>query len=206
MTQLEFRKKNYDFIAELLLQQKKRRINVNNSIKSTRCEICLEKFDNQYNNNYFKLKLCGHKFCLECLKMQICDSLKLISPNSIPIKCIKCKTIIANNDIFEIIIPNTPEYEFVMNRLITIFMLKNSSQLNFNSQNKYYWCPNKKASCNYIYNSKLKEIGETVLSCPNCSCKICLLCNNILEPYIPHNPNCQKKLYSQIIINIIILP
>ena len=198
MTQLEFRKKNYDFIAELLLQQKKRRINVNNSIKSTRCEICLEKFDNQYNNNYFKLKLCGHKFCLECLKMQICDSLKLISPNSIPIKCIKCKTIIANNDIFEIIIPNTPEYEFVMNRLITIFMLKNSSQLNFNSQNKYYWCPNKKASCNYIYNSKLKEIGETVLSCPNCSCKICLLCNNILEPYIPHNPNCQKKLYSQI--------
>ena len=195
-TQLEFRKKNFDFIEELLLKQKKSKSS--NIIKSTRCEICLEKFDNEYNNNYFKLKLCGHKFCLECLKMQICNSLNLTSVNCIPIKCIKCKTIIANSDIFEIIIPNTPEYEFLMNRLITIFMLKNSSKLNFDSQNKYYWCPNKKASCNYIYNSQLKEIGETVLTCPNCSCKICLLCNNILDPYNPHNPDCQKKLYSEL--------
>ena len=44
---------------------------------------------------------------MEKLKMQICNSLKLTSANSLPIKCVKCNTIIANNDIFEIIIPKT---------------------------------------------------------------------------------------------------
>ena len=192
--QLEFRKKYYDFITDLLFHKKKNKSK--NLIKSIRCEICLEKFDNKYNNNYFKLKLCGHKFCVECLKMQICNSFQLTSANSIPVKCVKCKTIIINNDIFEIIIPNTPEYEFIMNKLITIFMLKNSAEINYNIQKKFYWCPNKKENCNYIYNSQMKDMGETVMTCPNCYCKICLLCNDILDPNIPHNPDCQSKLYS----------
>ena len=191
--QLEFRKKYFDIISKLLFQQKKGR--KLNKIKSTRCEICLEKFDNENNNNYFKLKLCGHKFCIECLKMQICNSLKLTSENSIPIKCVKCNTIITNKDIFEIIIPNTPEYEFIMDRLITLYMVKNQSEGSFK---KYFWCPNKKENCNYIYTSQMKEMGETVMTCPNCYCKICLLCNDILDPNIPHNPECQSKLYSKI--------
>ena len=195
--QLEFRKKYFDYITGLLEQKKGKNKN-KNKIKSTRCEICLEKFDNNYNNNYFKLKLCGHKFCFDCLKMQICNSLQLNTANSIPIKCVKCNTIITNNYIFEIIIPHTPEYEFIMNKLITIFMIKNSAQNNYNSQKKYYWCPNKIENCNYIYNSQMKEMGETNMTCPNCSCKICLLCNDILDPYVPHNPDCQSKLYSQI--------
>ena len=196
MKQLEFRKKYYDFITDLLFKKKKSK--TKNKLKSTRCEICLEVFDNKYNNNYFKLKLCGHKFCIECLKMQISNSLQFTSANSIPIKCVKCKTIIANNDIFEIIIPNTPEYELIMNKLITIFMIKSSTEINYKSQKKYYWCPNKIDNCNYIYNSQMKEIGETVMTCPNCNCKICLLCNDILDPYTPHNPDCQTKLYSQL--------
>ena len=89
-SQLEFRKKYINIITKLLNQQVKRK--VTNKIKSTICEICLEKFDNENNNNYFKLKLCGHKFCIECLKMQICDSLNLTAANSIPIKCIKCQS------------------------------------------------------------------------------------------------------------------
>ena len=190
---LEFRKKYYDIISKLLFLQKKGK--KRNQIKTTRCEICLEKFDNENNNNYFKLKLCGHKFCVECLKMQICNSLKINSTNSIPIKCIKCNSIIINKDIFEIIIPNTAEYEFIIDKLITIFMLKNSSEINYK---KYYWCPNKRENCNYIYNSQMKEMGETVMTCPNCNCKICLLCNDILDPYTPHNPDCQTKLYSQL--------
>ena len=194
--QLEFRKKYYDFITDLLIQKKKSK--TRNQLKSTRCEICLELFDNKYNNNYFKLKLCGHKFCVECLKMQICNSFRLTSANCIPVRCVKCKTIIANNDIFEIIIPNTPEYEFVMNKIIEIYMLKNSNELNYKSQNKFYWCPNKKENCNYIYNSQMKEMGETNMTCPNCSCKICLLCNGILDPNTPHNPNCHDKLYSKL--------
>ena len=44
----------------------------------------------------------------------------------------------------------------------------------------------------------MKESGETILTCPNCSCKICLLCNDILDPSIPHNPDCQSKLYSRL--------
>ena len=195
--QLEFRKKYFDYITELF-QKKKSKNKKRYQIKSTKCEICLEKFDNKYNNNYFKLKLCGHKFCMDCLKMQISNSLRLTSANNIPIKCIKCNTIISNSDIFEIILPNTHEYECIMNTLITLFMLKNSAQANLNLQKKYYWCPNKKENCNYIYNSQLKEMGETNMTCPNCSCKICLICNDILDPYTPHNPNCQSKLYSQL--------
>ena len=87
--------KYYDIISDILLTEKnskksnkKHRYRLN----STKCEICLEKFDNKNNNNYFKLKLCGHKFCVECLKMHICESLNLTSGNSIPIKCPKCKT------------------------------------------------------------------------------------------------------------------
>ena len=142
------------------------------------------------------MKLCGHKFCVDCLKMHICESLNLTSANSIPIKCAKCNTIIINSDIFEIIVPNTQEYNFVINKLITIFMLRNAAELNFNSDIKYYYCPNKKDNCNYIYSSQIKDIGETTMTCPNCSCRICLLCNNILEPNTPHDPNCQTKLYS----------
>ena len=191
LKQLEFRKKYYDEISKLLFQQKKGKKKT--KIKSTRCEICLEKFDNENNNNYFKLKLCGHKFCIECLKMQICDSLKLTTANSLPIKCVKCNTIITNKDIFEIIIPNTPEYDFIIDKLITIFMINNTID---NGYKKYYWCPNKKENCNYIYNSQMKESGESNMTCPNCNCKICLLCNDILDPNIPHNPDCQSKLYS----------
>ena len=194
--QLEFRKKYYDIISELLLKKKRKK--TNKQIKSTRCEICLEKFDNEFNNNYIKLKLCGHKFCIECLKLQICNSLKMTSANSIPIKCVKCNTIIANNDIFEIIIPNTPEYDFIIDKLITIFMIRNTTGINRNSDIEYYWCPNKKENCNYIYSSKIKDLGETVMTCPNCECKICLLCNDLIDPTVQHNPDCQSKLFSKI--------
>ena len=183
--QLEFRKKYINIISNLLSQQKRRK--PRNKIKSTICEICLEKFDNENNNNYFKLKLCGHKFCIECLKAQICNSLKPDSLNSIPIKCIKCNTIITNKDIFEIIIPNTPEYNFIIDKLISIYMIQMAKEEN----KKYFWCPNKKANCNYIYSTQMNDIGESIMNCPNCSCKICLLCNEILEPDKPHNKNCQ---------------
>ena len=191
--QLEFRKKYYDIISKLLFQKKKGKSKI--QIKSIRCEICLEKFDNDNNNNYFKLKLCGHKFCVECLKMQICDALKISSSSNIPLKCVKCSTIIANADIFEIIIPNTPEYNFIIDKLIQFYMLRYQIEAN---NKKYYWCPNKKENCNYIYNSKMKEMGESVMTCPNCNCRICLLCNNILDPNTPHNPDCQTKLYSKL--------
>ena len=194
--QLEFRKKYFDIISELLLKKKRRK--TTKQIKSTRCEICLEKFDNEFNNNYIKLKLCGHKFCIECLKMQICNSLKLTSASSIPIKCVKCNTIIANNDIFEIIIPNTPEYDFIIDKLITIFMIRNTTGINRNSEIEYYWCPNKKENCNYIYSSEIKDMGETVMTCPNCECKICLLCNDLIDPNVQHNPDCQSKLFSKL--------
>ena len=197
---IEFRKKYYDIISDILFTEKnskKKNKKHRYRLNSTKCEICLEKFDNQYNNNYFKLKLCGHKFCVDCLKMHICESLKLTTANSIPIKCPKCKTIITNNDIFEIILPNTQEYDFVINKLITIFMLRNSSE-NYSKNIKYYYCPNKKVNCNYIYSSQIREIGETTMTCPNCSCRICLLCNNILEPNMPHDSNCKEKLYSKI--------
>ena len=190
--QLEFRKKYINIISNLLSQQKRRK--PRNKIKSTICEICLEKFDNENNNNYFKLKLCGHKFCIECLKAQICNSLKPDSLNSIPIKCIKCNTIITNKDIFEIIIPNTPEYNFIIDKLISIYMI----QLTKEDNKKYFWCPNKKANCNYIYSTQMNDIGESIMNCPNCSCKICLLCNDILEPDKPHNKSCQIKLYSNL--------
>ena len=200
-TKIEFRKKYYDIISDILYSEKnsKNKNKKNNiRINSTKCEICLEKFDNQYNNNYFKLKLCGHKFCVDCLKMHICESLNLTNANSIPIKCAKCSTIITNNDIFEIIVPNTQEYNFIIDKLITIFMLRNAAEMNYNSDIKYYYCPNRKANCNYIYSSQIKDIGETTMTCPNCSCRICLLCNNILDPYVPHDSNCQTKLYSKL--------
>ena len=190
--QLEFRKKYINIITKLLNQQKKGK-NLH-KIKSTRCEICLEKFDNENNNNYFKLKLCGHKFCIDCLKAQICNALKPDINNGIPIKCIKCDSIIINKDIFEIIIPNTIEYNFIIDKLISIYM----RQISNNNNIKYYWCPNKKENCNYIYNSLIKDNGESIMTCPNCECKICLLCNDILEPDKPHNKDCQIKLYSNL--------
>ena len=190
--QLEFRKKYINIITKLLNQQKKGK-NLH-KIKSTRCEICLEKFDNENNNNYFKLKLCGHKFCIDCLKAQICNALKPDINNGIPIKCVKCDSIIINKDIFEIIIPNTIEYNFIIDKLISIYMRQISNDNNI----KYYWCPNKKENCNYIYNSLIKDNGESIMTCPNCECKICLLCNDILEPDKPHNKDCQIKLYSNL--------
>ena len=193
--QLEFRKKYFDIISKLLFQQKKNKNKNKAQTKSTKCEICLEKFDNENNNTFIKLKLCGHKFCIDCLKMQISNSLQVTSANSIPIKCIKCNTIITNKDIFELIIPNTPEYNFIIDKLITIYMLKNSNE---NKNTKYFWCPNKKENCNYIYTSKIKDMGETVMTCPNCDCRICLLCNDILDLFTPHNKDCQSKLYAQL--------
>ena len=44
----------------------------------------------------------------------------------------------------------------------------------------------------------MKEMGESNMTCPNCNCKICLLCNDILDPTTPHNPDCHIKLYSKI--------
>ena len=197
--QLEFRKKYYNLISELLSKKKINRST--KQIKSTRCEICFEKLGNEFNKNYIKLKLCGHKFCFDCLKMQICNSLKISSSNSIPIKCVKCNAIILNNDIFEIFTPNTPDYDFMIDKLIKIFMSKNISGLNKNSEAEYYSCPNKKEKCKYIYSSKIKEKGQTFMTCPNCECKICLLCNDLIDPNIKHNPDCQSKLFSKIYEN-----
>ena len=194
--QLEFRKKYFNIISELLSKKKINKIT--KQIKSTRCEICFEKLDNAFNKNYIKLKICGHKFCFDCLKMQICNSLKMPSSNSIPIKCVKCKTIISNNDIFEIFTPNTPDYDFIIDKLIKIFISKNIPGLNKSSETEYYWCPNKKEKCKYIYSSKLKEKGQTFMTCPNCECKICLLCNDLIDPNIKHNPDCQSKLFSKL--------
>lgn len=73
--------------------------------------------------------------------MQICDALKISSSSNIPLKCVKCSTIIANADIFEIIIPNTPEYNFIIDKLIQFYMLRYQIEAN---NKKYYWCPNKK--------------------------------------------------------------
>ena len=194
--QLEFRKKYFNIISELLSKKKINKIT--KQIKSNRCEMCFEKFDNVFNKNYIKLKICGHKFCYDCLKMQICNSLKMPSINSIPIKCIKCKSIISNNDIFEIFTPNTPDYDFMIDKLIEIFMSKNISGLNKSSEVEYYWCPNKKEKCKYIYSSKIKEKGQTFMTCPNCECRICLLCNDLIDPNIKHNPDCQSKLLSKL--------
>ena len=193
--QLEFRKKYFNIISEFL--SKKKMNKTTKQIKSTRCEICLEKLDNAFNINYIKLKLCGHKFCIDCLKMQICNSLKMSSSNNIPIKCVKCSEIISNNDIFEIFAPNTPDYDFMIDKLISIFMVKNTSGLNKNSEGEYYWCPNKKEKCKYVYSSKIKEMGLTFMTCPNCECKICLLCKDLIDPNIIHNPDCQSKLSSK---------
>ena len=71
-------------------------------------------------------------------------------------------------------------------------------QISKEEKKKYFWCPNKKANCNYIYSTQMNDIGESIMNCPNCSCKICLLCNDILEPDKPHNQSCQIKLYSNL--------
>jgi len=201
--QLEFRKKYYNIISQLLSKKKVNK--TTKQLKSTRCEKCLEKLDKASNKNYIKLKICGHKFCVDCLKRQICNSLKMSSSNSIPIKCIKCKSIISNNDIFEIFPPNTPDYDFMIDKLLKIFMDKNTSGLNKSSEAEYYWCPNKKEKCKYIYSSKIKEMGQNFIICPNCECKICLLCNDIIDPNIKHNPDCKSKFLieknSKLIVN-----
>ena len=56
---LEFRKENLNFVIKILKEKKKiKNINPYNKI----CEICLEEFNNKYNNNYVQLKICGHYF------------------------------------------------------------------------------------------------------------------------------------------------
>ena len=180
---IEFRKKNLDFVKKILKGKKKiNNLNPFNKI----CEICLEEFNNKDNNNYIQLKICGHYFCVECLKMQILNDIKYLK--NIPLTCIKCKTYISNNDIFELFIEDTEDYNNLTRSLINCFMLKNK---NFN------WCPNFRKNCLYVYN-KNNYPGKTNINCPNCLCKICLLCNEIIDLNKEHNKNCKKKLFSKL--------
>ena len=180
---LEFRKKYLTNVKKLLKGENKiKNLNPYNKI----CEICLEKFNNIKNNNYIQLKICGHYFCVECLKMQIVNDIKFLK--NLPIKCVKCNTFISNNDIFELFIDETEDYNYISRNLINLFMLKNK---NFN------WCPNYRQNCLYIYN-KSNYQGKNLITCPNCNVKICLICDQIIEINKEHNKNCRKKILSKL--------
>ena len=180
---LEFRKKYLIYVKKILKGENKiKNLNRYNKI----CEICLEKFNNIKNNNYIQLKICGHYFCVECLKMQIINDIKYLK--NLPIKCIKCNTFISNNDIFELFIDQTEDYNYITRSLINLFMLKNK---NFN------WCPNYRKNCLYIYNKNNYE-DKNLITCPNCDCKICLICNQIIEIDKEHNKDCKKKIFSKL--------
>ncbi len=180
---LEFRKENLYFVKKILKGKKKiKNLNPYNKL----CEICLEEFNNKNNNNYIQLKICGHYFCVECLKMQIINDIKYLK--NIPLTCIKCKTYISNNDIFEIFIEDTEDYNNLTRSLINCFMLKNK---NFN------WCPNFRKNCIYVYN-KNNYPDKNIINCPNCLCKICTICNEMIDLNKEHNKNCRKKLFSKL--------
>ena len=186
--QLEFRKKYINIITNILNTQKKKK--TTNKIKSTICEICLEKFDNENNNNYFKLKLCGHKFCIDCLKSQICNSLKPDSLNTIPIKCIKCNTIITNKDIFEIE-PDKPHNKSCQIKLYSNLTEKNREWIINNSKA----CP----ICHTVYE---KNHGCNHMTCKMCfpPTHFCYLCGCILNQINPlkHFSNKESLCYNKL--------
>ena len=183
---LEFRKKYFNFITQFLNNNKEKKISFNN--KQKYCEICLDEFLNNNNNN-LTLKFCGHKFCNECLKLQITND---IINNNLPIKCIKCKNIILNNDIFELFIPGTENYEKIFYFLLKNFYSKNKE--------KYFWCPSN--NCNFLFKNDKNLIKNNFifnLNCPNCKNNICLNCHELIksDEKNKHN-NCKAKLFNNI--------
>ena len=186
---LEFRKKYYNFITQFLNKNKEKKFDFN--YKQKYCEICLDEFSNLNNNNNLNitLKFCGHTFCNECLTLQITND---IINNNLPIKCVKCKNIILNNDIFELFIPGTENYEKIFYYLLKNFYMKNKE--------KYFWCPSN--DCNFLFkndNNITKNNFIFNLNCPNCNKNICLNCHELIksDDKNKHN-NCKAKLFNKI--------
>ena len=99
--QIEYRDKYSKIINELIGKTKEAEDNDN--IELVHCEICLEELNaiDKEINNVIQLRLCGHYFCVECLKMQIINQIKQGESDK-GLYCIKCNLIIANSDIKEI--------------------------------------------------------------------------------------------------------
>ena len=171
--QIEFRKKYLDFINLVLGKE------IVNSVSTehSKCEICLENLNEI--DSIIQLRLCGHSFCVECIKMQICN-------NPVPpIKCVKCNNIIANSDIKEIL--TQKEMKKFSYSLIKDFIMKNKN---------YMWCTN--PDCEYIYDpSQLNQNGKTFRICPNCDKKFCLVCHKEIK-FNVHDQDCQRKLLNKV--------
>lgn len=151
------------------------------------CEICLENLSSfMHQFNYLQLRLCGHSFCVECLKMQIVNQINL--PNCFPIKCIKCNEIISNSDIKEVF--TQEEMEKISYALIKVFISSEKGK-------QYKWCQN--PNCNYIYVRKINsKDNSNIRLCPNCNKRYCLICEGEIVNELLHNKKCRLKLLKKV--------
>lgn len=160
-------------------------ITLNNENNKNICEICLENLSSYKDHfNYLNLRLCGHSFCVECLKMQIANQIN--SPNSVPIKCVKCNEVISNSDIKEIF--TQAEMEKLSYALIKVFIGSERGR-------RYKWCQN--PNCNYIYLNTDND-KTNIRLCPNCNKRYCLICEGEVSDKTLHNQKCRKKLLKKV--------
>jgi len=127
------------------------------------CEICLSDFDTEVEEAY-RLQLCGHKFCLTCLRTIINDSAE--NKEKIPILCPfeDCKKPVGLRDIRDITQPET---------LKTIYKLSYNNYVEKNAQ-QFGHCPT--AGCDQIFSMKSGR-GDK-FECENCMGTFCKKCRN----------------------------
>jgi ariadne-1 len=156
--------------------------NINNNYE--RCEICWE---NLSERNIFRLGLCGDVYCRECIRNQIISNVNNQPCADIPLKCIKCKELILNRDIFELF--KHSEMNFIFYQLTKYFMSTPEGE-------DYSWCEN--PDCQFIYKkSSYENHNSTIRDCPNCDKSFCLLCCSELTGNL-HNENCKIMILKRL--------
>jgi hypothetical protein len=116
------------------------------------CAICRCDID----TNSFQLGICGHRFCVACVKYQFTTA---IANNNLPIGCVKCQTPFTVKDMIKL---SDDNMESLCNTALRVVLTTRSSE--------FKPCPT--PDCPQCY-----RVGERAFSCSNCLEIYCTKCN-----------------------------
>jgi ATP-dependent RNA helicase DHX8/PRP22 len=155
------------------------------------CDVCMDDIDNGY-----KLLLCGHKFCKECIIHKINSSISNFS-TEYPIKCPLCPEIILVKDLENLLSSESmdqvcsagfrkyqtqhDEYSFCITESCSFFKVPS---------NFFHDCP----KCGKSFCVKCKKLPHSGLTCKEANDNDFLFERYKLEAGIKKCPKCQKDI------------
>eukprot|EP01016_Furgasonia_blochmanni_P036580 TRINITY_DN4196_c0_g1_i1.p1 TRINITY_DN4196_c0_g1~~TRINITY_DN4196_c0_g1_i1.p1 ORF type:complete len:560 (-),score=81.80 TRINITY_DN4196_c0_g1_i1:331-2010(-) len=128
---------------------------------NTYCSICGSEFQKK---NTYRLELCSHKFCYQCLDLSVSDALR--DSDRFPIVCPyeDCSKLIAARDIKNILGKET---------LRKLLLASLESHVNAHEKD-YYKCPT--PGCPQVL--RADAVKDGVLECDSCYQEYCTKCNS----------------------------